>query len=156
MKMYGGVEQYIHAFITSGLDGGEWSASCPGEITPITNWIWGWVGPTVGLKAVAKRKIPIMLCRELNHLLTAHNLVTIPTELSRLLACVQITELTLVVWNTFFAAWPYKYRIGTSQTVGTLCGPPSFLSGGSGRDSFPGGKATSAWSWSLTSIYVRG
>jgi hypothetical protein len=29
MKMYGGVKVYIHAFLTSALDEGEWSASCP-------------------------------------------------------------------------------------------------------------------------------
>jgi hypothetical protein len=36
--------------LTSALDGGEWSASCPGSFTPRerapgTHWIGGWVGP---------------------------------------------------------------------------------------------------------------
>jgi hypothetical protein len=36
--------------LTSALDGGEWSASCPGRFTPRerapgTHWIGGWVGP---------------------------------------------------------------------------------------------------------------
>jgi hypothetical protein len=47
----------------SALDGGEWSASCPGRFTPrerapLTHWIEGWVGPRTVLDAVVKRKIP--------------------------------------------------------------------------------------------------
>jgi hypothetical protein len=34
MKAYWGVEVYFHAFFTSVLDGGEWSASCPCHFTP--------------------------------------------------------------------------------------------------------------------------
>jgi hypothetical protein len=49
--------------LTSALDGGEWSASCPGHFTPRerapdTHWIGGWVGPRAVLNAVVKRKIP--------------------------------------------------------------------------------------------------
>jgi hypothetical protein len=44
---------YLCAFFTSALDGGEWSASCPGhfiprERAPGTQWIGGWVGPCTG------------------------------------------------------------------------------------------------------------
>jgi hypothetical protein len=47
--------------LTSVLDGGEWSSSCPGHFTPRerapgTHWIGGWVGPRAILDAV-KRKI---------------------------------------------------------------------------------------------------
>jgi hypothetical protein len=43
--------------LTSALDGGEWSASrpghfIPGERTPGTDWIGGWVGPRAGLDDV--------------------------------------------------------------------------------------------------------
>jgi hypothetical protein len=34
MKTYWGVEVQLHAFLTSALDGGEWSASRPGRFTP--------------------------------------------------------------------------------------------------------------------------
>jgi hypothetical protein len=48
-------------FLTSALDGDEWSASrpgcyTPGEVAPNTHWIGGWVGPRAGLNAVEKRK----------------------------------------------------------------------------------------------------
>jgi len=33
MYMYGGVELQFHAFLTSALDGGEWSASHLGHFT---------------------------------------------------------------------------------------------------------------------------
>jgi hypothetical protein len=46
MKAYGGVDIYIHIFLTSALAGGEWSASRPGRFTPGerapgTHWIGG-------------------------------------------------------------------------------------------------------------------
>jgi hypothetical protein len=44
-------------FLTSALDGGEWSVSRPvrfisGERFPGNHWIWDWVGPRAGLDAV--------------------------------------------------------------------------------------------------------
>jgi hypothetical protein len=62
MKTYWGVEVQLHAFLTSALDGGEWSASRPGRFTPrekapFTHWIGGSVGPRADLDAVVKRKI---------------------------------------------------------------------------------------------------
>jgi hypothetical protein len=50
-------------YLTSALDGGEWSALRPGRFTsrervPGTHWVGGWVGPRAGLDAVVKRKIP--------------------------------------------------------------------------------------------------
>jgi len=32
--MYWGVEVYLYAFLTSALNGGEWSVSCLGRFTP--------------------------------------------------------------------------------------------------------------------------
>jgi hypothetical protein len=63
MKTYWGVEVYFQAFLTSALDGGEWSASRPGRFTPRErtariHWIGGWVGPRAVLDAVVERKIP--------------------------------------------------------------------------------------------------
>jgi hypothetical protein len=61
MKAYGGVDVYIHNFLTSALAGSEWSASRPGRLTPRerapgTHWIGGWVDPRAGLDDVERRK----------------------------------------------------------------------------------------------------
>jgi hypothetical protein len=53
---YGGVDVYIHIFLTSVLVGGEWSATRPGRFIPGTHWIGGWVGPRAGLDDMEKRK----------------------------------------------------------------------------------------------------
>jgi hypothetical protein len=50
----GGVDVYIHFFLTSALAVGEWSASrsgrfTPGERGPRTYWIGGLVDPRAGL-----------------------------------------------------------------------------------------------------------
>jgi hypothetical protein len=59
--MYGGVDVYVHAFLTTSLVGSKWSASrpgrfTPGERTPGSHWIGGWVDPRAGLDDVEKRK----------------------------------------------------------------------------------------------------
>jgi hypothetical protein len=59
MKAYGGVDVLTHVFLTSAVDGGEWSASLPGRFTPGeraagTHWIAGWVGSRAGLDDMEK------------------------------------------------------------------------------------------------------
>jgi hypothetical protein len=61
MKAYGGVDVRVqtHVFLTSALVRGEWSASrhgrfTPGERTPGTHWVGGWVGPRAGLDDLEK------------------------------------------------------------------------------------------------------
>jgi hypothetical protein len=61
MKAYKGVNIQIHIFLTSALDGDEWSNSrtcryAPGERVPGTHWIGGLVDPRDGLDDVEKRK----------------------------------------------------------------------------------------------------
>jgi hypothetical protein len=73
MKMYWGVDVWIHIFLTLALVGGEWSASRPSRFTPIdrvpgTHWIGGWVGPRAGLEDVERRKILLVLGLELRPL----------------------------------------------------------------------------------------
>jgi hypothetical protein len=70
MKAYGGVDVYIHIFLTSALAGGEWSASRPGRFTPGerapgTHWIGGWVDPRAGVDDVDKRTFLTLLGLEL-------------------------------------------------------------------------------------------
>jgi len=57
------VEVYLHAFLTSALDVGKWSAPrpcrfTPRETAPGTYWIGGWVGPRTVLDTVMKRETP--------------------------------------------------------------------------------------------------
>jgi hypothetical protein len=75
IKMYWGSGGVVPQFLTSVLDGGEWSASCPGHFTPRerapgTHSIGGWVGPKAVLDVV-KRKIPsstyIYICTVSNY-----------------------------------------------------------------------------------------
>jgi hypothetical protein len=75
-KTFGEMEAQLHAFLTSALDGGEWSASRPGRLiagerAPGTHGIGGWVGLRAGLDEVAKRKNPCS-CEE-----TVHNLIAL-------------------------------------------------------------------------------
>jgi hypothetical protein len=81
MKTYVGNEGRV-SFLTSVLDGGESSASCPCVRAPSTHWIEGEVDPRANLDAVAKRKDPFP-----THFLGSNpvrprrSLVTILTEL---------------------------------------------------------------------------
>jgi hypothetical protein len=59
MKMYGGVDVQTHVFLTSALDGGEWSASRPALLTPGerahgTLWIGSWVDHGASLDDMQK------------------------------------------------------------------------------------------------------
>jgi hypothetical protein len=61
MKAYGGVEVWIHIFLTSALAEVEWSASQHGRFTPRerapgTHSIGGWMDPRAGLVDLEKRK----------------------------------------------------------------------------------------------------
>jgi hypothetical protein len=63
--MWAWIYVLIHIFLTSALVGGKWSASrpgrfTPGERTPETYWIGGWVDPSAGLDDEEKRKLLIL------------------------------------------------------------------------------------------------
>jgi hypothetical protein len=53
------------SFLTSALDGDEWSASRRGRFTPSIHWIGGWVGTRAGWDAMTWRKFS-WSCRESN------------------------------------------------------------------------------------------
>jgi hypothetical protein len=72
-RAYGEVEVRLHEFLTSALDGGEWSSLLRGRFTrrgrgwaPDTVWIGSWMDPTAGLEAWEEGEI---FCpyRESNH-----------------------------------------------------------------------------------------
>jgi hypothetical protein len=65
MKEYGGVDVYSQIFLTPALVGGERSASHPGERTPATHWIGGWVGPRASREDVEKKESLILSGLEL-------------------------------------------------------------------------------------------
>jgi hypothetical protein len=53
MKTCRGVEVQIHVFLTSALDGGEWSALLPWKEPAVLYPLYrGWVCPSVGLDDV--------------------------------------------------------------------------------------------------------
>jgi len=57
-RYIGGVDVYLHMFLTLALDGGE-TVSHPGHCTPGiktpgTHWIGGWVDPRASLDAPAE------------------------------------------------------------------------------------------------------
>jgi hypothetical protein len=61
MKMYGGVEVWLYAFLISAPGGGQWSVSPPGHFNPRERapdpfWIGGWAGSRAAMDAVEKRK----------------------------------------------------------------------------------------------------
>jgi hypothetical protein len=71
MKTYGGVDVYIHVFMTSTLVGGTWSASRPGRFTPMArahfiHWIGGWVSPRTDLEDVKVKNLAHTATRVLN------------------------------------------------------------------------------------------
>jgi hypothetical protein len=110
MKTYGGSGCVTPPFLTSALDGGEWSASrpcrfIPRERVPGNHSIGGWAGPRTGPESVQERKI--LRCRDSNLDRRARYHVAILTELSRYLCF-----LILVCVAT-----------GTAATPGLLCQP---------------------------------
>jgi hypothetical protein len=72
MNTYGTMEVLLLPFLTSALDGGEWSASrfsrfASGQRVPGIHRIGGCVGPKIVLDAVAKEKKSLPRpCRESN------------------------------------------------------------------------------------------
>jgi hypothetical protein len=100
MKLYGGMDVYIHIFLTSALVGVEWTASRPGRFTPWerapgTHWIGGWVGPRAGLDDVEKRKFLTLAGLELRPLCRPAR----SQSLYRL--CYPRSLTILIVWHKF-------------------------------------------------------
>ena len=85
MKAYEGGAVWLHSFLTSALDGDEWSTSrrgrfTPGEIALVTiEWKAGWATMPVWTFCRTAKSVSFPR-RFLGH--PAHSLVTIQTELS--------------------------------------------------------------------------
>jgi len=91
VKMYGEAEVYLHAFLISALDVDEWLLSRPSRFTPWerapgTIYIRGWVGPhsRSGYRGEEKEIPSFSHANEPGR--SAHSLVTILTEVRRLLS----------------------------------------------------------------------
>jgi hypothetical protein len=90
MKMYSKLEIYSHAFLTMALNGGEWSASCPGHFTirvrdRSIHWIGGCMGPSASVVAMSERKISSLPgFKPLTSQVSSPQPITILTELSQL------------------------------------------------------------------------
>jgi hypothetical protein len=101
-----GSEMWLRAFLTQALDGGEWSASCPGRFTPrerAHHWIGGWTDSRNGLDLLKN-----------SHSVQKSNLgrpvrsyVTTLTELSRL-QCLNYPrkQINFGLINLFFSLEP--------------------------------------------------
>jgi hypothetical protein len=63
LKVYWRIEVKSHAFLTTALEGGEWSLLLSGCFTSIekslgVHWIGGWVDPRASPGLAAKRNVP--------------------------------------------------------------------------------------------------
>jgi hypothetical protein len=75
------VDVELQVFLSSALDGGEWSASRPGRFTPRertlgTHWIGGWVVPRAVLHAVVKKNVKVVILiylKSLSHYICVNN-----------------------------------------------------------------------------------
>jgi hypothetical protein len=89
MNTYWGSGDRLHAFLTSAVDGGEWSVSRFGRLAPekehpvSIGYERGWAPEPAGMNGMARRKNHSP-CQESNIGLPARSLVTILTELPQL------------------------------------------------------------------------
>jgi hypothetical protein len=117
MNTYGewGVDVYLHLFLTSALDGNEWSALPPAassfEKDPQYISVWGWMRPRVDLCSVRERN-PVFQLGSWPRFLgrPAPILVTILTELFRLSGEVGTTICFLIWGPEIFETCPLLFR----------------------------------------------
>jgi hypothetical protein len=102
--------------LTSALDGGEWSASCPGRFTPKerapgTHWIGGWVGPRAVLDVVLHFRVLtkfVFLIIQQNRIFLAYLYrmwaVSFPSDGSEYFfgTCLILYEYHYVCWSMYY------------------------------------------------------
>jgi hypothetical protein len=104
-----------YSFLTSALEGGEWSASrprfTPGERAPGTHCTGGWVGPTAGLDAEVRGKI-LRLCRGSNpdRPINTSISVDVPTVIERRVANVTGYQRFECYRKTYLYRCIYQHR----------------------------------------------
>jgi hypothetical protein len=86
--MYEGLEVWLHALLTSAVDGGEWSVSRPDRFNPEsisdTHWMGGWVASRRSGHQGTENALPLQGIESQFPGCSALRLVTILTELCRL------------------------------------------------------------------------
>jgi len=68
------MEVKLQKSLSLALDGGQQSASCFSHFISSTQWIRGWMGPTVCLDVMEKRRIPAPARTKLCHPACSHSL----------------------------------------------------------------------------------
>jgi hypothetical protein len=74
----------LHTFLTSALHAGELKVLVPGRKNRSTYWVGGWVDPRCNLDITATRGTIVLPGNPI--LITAYSLVSLMTELSKLLS----------------------------------------------------------------------
>jgi hypothetical protein len=125
MKTYGGVDVYIHIFLTSALVGGEWSASRPCRFIPGTHFIGGWVDPRVGLDDMEKWKFFTLPGLELPPSLIVQPVSSSYTDW----AIPAPVPTSIVEFKQAITAWmrPTCIQVSGSNLDGTTIYPDAFL-----------------------------
>jgi hypothetical protein len=121
MKAYGGVDVYIHIFLTSALVGGEWSAwrSCPftpGGSAPGAHLIGVWVGLTAGMDDVERRKSLTLSGLELRSLgrpVCSHSLYRLHYHFSK----IQFNIISLLLLSLPSGLFPAGFHTDTQNNI---------------------------------------
>jgi hypothetical protein len=117
---------YIQILLTSALVAGKWSASrpgrfTPGERTPGTLWIGGWVGPRASLDDLEKGKfliLPGLELRLLGHPARSQLLYRLSYPGPRKLLRASLNEVNKYMWHVSEAWTVSKASVNITRLYG--------------------------------------